>query len=172
TIETLPGLTAALRDLYERIRQSLRDGETLVEILQRNHLPAVLQAHPAAVIPFMVIRENAIKRLYHQRSGYWQPDGEGMEQLAPREWAAALDLLAGGQEATFVRGAETLLGGGDYALALKLCDLGLLSHPTSTALPGLRRQALDRLRERHQQLSPFKFIIYSDLAGAELPPLD
>ncbi|MBV8714782.1 MAG: hypothetical protein JOZ65_06910, partial [Chloroflexi bacterium] len=36
---------------------------------------------------------------------------------------------------------------------------------------ALRRQALDRLRELYQQLNPFKFIVYSDWAGAELPPL-
>jgi glyoxylase-like metal-dependent hydrolase (beta-lactamase superfamily II) len=171
-IETFPGLTAALRELYEGILQGIRDGDALTEILQRNAVPAVLQAHPAAVIPFLVMRENAIKRVYHQRTGYWKPDGEGMERFAPREWAAALDLLGGGNEAAFARSAETLVNAGDYALALKLSELGLLSHPTSTALPSLRRRALDRLRERHQHLSPFKFIIYSELAGAELPPVE
>jgi len=39
-------------------------------------------------------------------------------------------------------------------------------------LTHLRRQALDRLREQYQQLNPFKFIIYSEWAGAELPPVE
>jgi hypothetical protein len=47
----------------------------------------------------------------------------------------------------------------------------LLSHPGSQTLAELRQQALDRLRERYQQLKPFRFIVYSELAGAELPPV-
>jgi hypothetical protein len=118
------------------------------------------------------MRENFIKRIHHQRSGYWKPDGEGMEVLAPKEWAAALNLLAGERESAFVRSSQTLLGQGDHALALKLVDLGLVSHPGSEALTALRRQALDGLRARHQQLNPFKFIIYSEWAGAALVPVE
>jgi hypothetical protein len=36
-------------------------------------------------------------RLYHQRTGYWQPDGQGIDPRNPEERAAALDLLAGGR---------------------------------------------------------------------------
>ena len=46
-----------------------------------------------------------------------------------------------------------------------------LPYPASAELSALRRQSLDRLREMYQQLSPFKFIVYSGWAGAELPPL-
>ena len=49
----------------------------------------------------------------------------------------------------------------DYAVALKLVDLGLLRYSASEHLADLRRPALDRLRELHQQPDPFKFIIYS-----------
>jgi hypothetical protein len=38
-------------------------------------------------------------------------------------------------------------------------------------LIDLRRQALERLREVYQQLNPFKFIVYSDWAAAELRPV-
>jgi hypothetical protein len=110
-----------------------------------------------------------ITRVYHQRTGYWKPDGEGMEVFAPKEWAAALDLLGGKQEEAFVHSAQVLLDRRDDALALKLTDLGLLNYPTSQPLTHLRRQALDRLREQYQQLNPFKFIIYSEWAGAEPP---
>ncbi|HEV2236107.1 MAG TPA: hypothetical protein VGR57_05530, partial [Ktedonobacterales bacterium] len=109
--------------------------------------------------------------LYHQRTGYWHPDGDGMEPVSPAEWAGALDLLADGRERAFVRSARALLGQGNAALALKLIDLGSQRHPTSRKLAGLRRKALDRLRERYQQLNPFKFIVYSGLAGAELLPV-
>jgi len=42
----------------------------------------------------------------------------------------------------------------------------------SQELAAWRRRALDNLRRRNQQLSPFKFIIYSEWAGAELAPAD
>jgi hypothetical protein len=36
----------------------------------------------------------------------------------------------------------------------------------------VRRQALDGLRATHQQLNPFKFIIYSEWAGTDLVPVE
>ncbi len=169
TIEAFPGIEAALRDLHSHVLQGIREAKTLVEILHQNHLPDVLRSHPAAVVPFLVMREHFVQRVYEQRTGYWKPDGEGMEHFAPGEWAAALDLLGGGKEGAFVNSASALLGRSDYALALKLVDLGRLRYPASQRLADLRRQALDRLREQHQALDPFKFIIYSEWAEAELP---
>jgi glyoxylase-like metal-dependent hydrolase (beta-lactamase superfamily II) len=171
TIQALPGLQAALGELDGFIRQGIRTGRTLVELLHDNWLPTLLESHPAAVIPFLVMRDNVIERVYHQHSGYWKPDGEGVETFAPGEWAAALDLLGGGKEQAFVKSATTLVTQGDATLALKLADFGLLCYPASRALLDLRRQALDRLREVYQQLNPFKFILYSEWAAAELRPV-
>jgi len=50
--------------------------------------------------------------------------------------------------------------------------MGLAHYPSSDALAVLRRRALDNMRARYQQLSPFKFIIYSEWAGAELSPVE
>ena len=172
TAEALPGLEAALRELYQRTLQGVGKGQTLVELLHQNVLPASLREHPRAVLPYLVMRENFIKRVHHQRTGYWKPDGEGMEVLAPKEWAAALNLLAGERESAFVRSIQTLLGQGDHVLALKLTDVSLVSYPKSKALASLRRQALDGLRAKHQQLNPFKFIIYSEWADAALAPVE
>jgi Alkyl sulfatase dimerisation len=172
TMDALPGLEVALRDVYEQTLQGIGQGKTLVEIIHQNLLPSALRSQPQAVIPFLVMRDQLMTRVYQQRTGYWKPDGEGMEVLAPQEWAAALDLLGGGKEEAFVRSAKLLLDRSDDALALKLTNLGLLNYPTSQTLTNLRRQALDRLRERYQQLNPFKFIIYSEWAGAELPPVE
>jgi glyoxylase-like metal-dependent hydrolase (beta-lactamase superfamily II) len=172
TMDALPGLEVALRDVYEQTLQGIGQGKTLVEIIHQNLLPSALRSQPQAVIPFLVMRDQLMTRVYQQRTGYWKPDGEGMEVLAPQEWAAALDLLGGGKEEAFVRSAKLLLDRSDDALALKLTNLGLLNYPTSQTLTHLRRQALDRLREKYQQLNPFKFIIYSEWAGAELPPVE
>ncbi|MDQ2741576.1 MAG: MBL fold metallo-hydrolase [Chloroflexota bacterium] len=144
--ESIPGLEAALRDLHGQALRAIRDGRTLVEILDRNYLPASLESRPSSVVPFLLMRDNLIQRVYHQRTGYWKPDGEGIEQFAPAEWAAALNLLAGRKERAFTGSAKALLGEGNAALALKIIDLGRLSYPSSRSLARLRRQALDRLR--------------------------
>ena len=171
TIEALPGFEAALREVYKRTLQGIADGATVAEMLQQNWLPATLRAHPVAAMPFLVIRDNFIQRVVHQRSGYWKPDGEGIEVVSPQEWAAALNVLAGRQEGAFVRGAQALLEQRADVLALKVADLGLLNYPASRGLTEARRQALDQLRVRHQGLNPFKFIVYSEWAKADLAPV-
>jgi hypothetical protein len=86
--------------------------------------------------------------------------------------AAALDLLAGGRDEQFAAAAATLIGQGDHALALQIIQPGLLRHPASTTLAGLRRAALHRLMEQYQQVDPFKFLIYAELASAEIGPVE
>ena len=171
TVEALPGFEGALREVYDRTLRGIGDGRTASEMLQENWLPASLRADPAAVMPFLVIRDNFIQRVVHQRTGYWKADGEGIEVVSPQEWAAALNLLAGRQEGAFVRGTQALLEQRADVLALKVADLGLLNYPASHALTEVRRQALDRLRVRHQGLNPFKFIVYSEWAKADLAPV-
>src|SRR5215475_5098044 len=172
TAEALPAIEASLQELHQRVRTAVSEGRTLAEILHDNILPASLREHPTAVAPYLVMRDNFIKRVYHQSTGYWKPNGEGMEVLAPAEWAAALDLLGGHREDAFVRTVRGLAERGDDVMALKIADLGLVRYPSSNALTTLRRRALDTMRLRHQQTSPFKFIIYSEWAGAELAPVE
>jgi glyoxylase-like metal-dependent hydrolase (beta-lactamase superfamily II) len=172
TVEALRAIEAALRELHQRVRAAVSEGRPLVQILHDNILPAPLRDHPAGVMPYLVMRDNFIKRVYHQSTGYWKSDSEGLEVVAPAEWAAALDLLGGHRENAFVLGVRELVEGGDDVLALKIADLGLTRYPSSGALAQLRRQTLDNLRLRHQQMSPFKFIIYSEWAGAELAPVE
>jgi glyoxylase-like metal-dependent hydrolase (beta-lactamase superfamily II) len=170
TVETFPALETALRDLYNLVVAAIREGRTLTEILHLNHLPSLLHDHPTAVLPYLVIRENLIKRVHHQRSGYWKSGGEGIEHIAPADWAAALDLLSGGRHDAFTETATQILDCGDEALALKIADYGLLAYPDNGPLRVMRQTILHRLAERHQQLNPFKFVYYAGLAGLELPP--
>jgi glyoxylase-like metal-dependent hydrolase (beta-lactamase superfamily II) len=170
TIEAFPGLLAAVRDLDDAIRAAIAGGLTLVEILQLNHLPAVLKDHPAAVMPYLVTRDHFIQRVHRQRTGYWHPAGEGVEHFTAAELAAAADLLGGGTAAAFHAAGAELTRRGEHALALRILDLGLLSHPGTPELDGLRQSVLQRLLERHQLLNPFKFAYYAGLADLELAP--
>ena len=171
TAAAVPGLLAALTQRHGEVLDAIRRGRTLPDILAAASLPDVLREHPAAVVPYLVTRDHFTARLYHQRTGYWQPDGSGMELSTPDEHAAALDLLAGGRPERFADAAATLIAQGDHALALEIIKPGLLRYPANTALAELRRTALHRLMERYQQSDPFKFLIYAEQAGAELGPV-
>jgi glyoxylase-like metal-dependent hydrolase (beta-lactamase superfamily II) len=171
TPEAVPGLLAALTQLHGEVLDGIGRGQTLPDILAAASLPDVLRAHPAAVVPYLVTRDHFTARLYHQRTGYWQPDGTGMEQSTAAEHAAALDLLAGGRQERFADAAATLIAQGDHALALEIIKPGLLRYPASSQLAELHLTALHRLMEQYQQSDPFKFLIYAEQAGAELGPV-
>jgi glyoxylase-like metal-dependent hydrolase (beta-lactamase superfamily II) len=172
TIEALTGLEPALTELHEFALARIDQNMPLPNILDVGYLPALLRDHPAAVVPYLVTRDDFIARLYHQRTGYWQPDGQGLDPRSAEETAAALDLLAGEKADAFVAAAATLAGQGDLALALDILTPGLLRHPGSRELAELRQAVLVRLMEQRPQLSdPFGFLVYAELAGAELPPV-
>jgi hypothetical protein len=168
TIEALSGLEPALTELHEFALARIGENMTLPHILDPGYLPALLRDHPAAVVPYLVGRDDFIARLYHQRTGYWQPDGQGLDPRSPEETAAALDLLAGGKADAFVTAAATLADQGDLALALEILAPGLLRHPDSSELAELRQAVLVRLMEQRQWSDPFGFLVYAELAGAEL----
>jgi Alkyl sulfatase dimerisation len=171
TIEALAGLEPALTELFEFVLARIGGNMTLPDILDLAHLPALLQDHPLAVAPYLVCRDDFTARLYHQRTGYWQPDGQGLDPRSEEERAAALDLLAGGKAEAFIRAAATLAGQGDLALALEILGPGLLRHPDSSELAELRQAVLVQLMEQRELLDPFGFLVYAELAGAQLSPV-
>jgi glyoxylase-like metal-dependent hydrolase (beta-lactamase superfamily II) len=171
TIDGLTGLEPALTELHEFALDRIGENMPLPLILDLAYLPTSLRDHPAAVLAYLVSRDCFIARLYHQRTGYWQPDGQGLDPRSPEERAAALDLLAGEKAEAFVNAAATLADQGDLTLALEILDPGLLRHPASRELADLRQAVLVRLMDERQLSDPFGFLFYAELAGAELAPV-
>ena len=170
-IEALTGLEPALTELHEFALAKIDENLPLPDLLDIAYLPALLRDHPASVVPYLVSRDDFIARLHHQRTGYWQPDGQGLDPRSEQERAAAPDLLAGGKADAFVFAAAALADQGDLALALEILAPGLLRHPDSGELAELRQTVLVRLMEQRQLLDPFGFGVYAELAGAELSPV-
>jgi glyoxylase-like metal-dependent hydrolase (beta-lactamase superfamily II) len=171
TIEVLAGVEPALTELREFVLARIAENMPLPDILELAYLPALLRDHPAAVGPYLVSRETFVARTYQQHAGYWQPNGEGLDPRSRKERAAALDLLAGGEADAFVQAAATLAHRGDLALALEILDPGLLRHPDSRELAELRHSVLMQLMEQRQFLDPFGFLVYAELADAQLAPV-
>jgi glyoxylase-like metal-dependent hydrolase (beta-lactamase superfamily II) len=171
TIDALTGLEPALTELHEFALDRIRENVPLPLILDDAYLPPSLEDHPAAALPYLVSRDCFISRLYHQRTGYWEPDGQGIDPRSQAERAAALDLLAGENAETFINAATTLAEQGDLTLALEILTPGLLRHPESTELADLRQAVLVRLMDERQLSDPFGFLFYAELAGVELDPV-
>jgi glyoxylase-like metal-dependent hydrolase (beta-lactamase superfamily II) len=170
TIASLPGLEAALTGLREHVLDGIRRGLPLPDILDACYLPDVLRDEPVAVVPYLITRDHFAERLYRQHTGYWLPGRQGMEPVSDADRAAALDLLAGGH-GQFVAAAAALIERREPALALELIEPGLLRYPGSAELARLQHAALRRLAELNQQLDPFRFLVYAELAGLEIGPV-
>jgi len=170
-VDAVPGLETALRSLYDRYLPDILRSRPLADMLHENYLPASLRESPKAVLPYLIVRDHFLQRLQRQNAGYWQADGDGMEPLTRAEWAALLDQVGDGSDGPFVRVAEDLLARGDGPLALKVAEMGLLRHPASERLKLARTKALSMLIERYNPVDPFRFIIYSQWAGAPLRPI-
>jgi glyoxylase-like metal-dependent hydrolase (beta-lactamase superfamily II) len=171
TIDALSGLEPALTELYEFALDRIHKNTPLALILDEAYLPTSLKDHPVSVLPYLISRDCFIARLYHQRTGYWEPDGQNIDPRSPEERAAALDLLAGGNADGFLNAAATLAEQGDLTLALEIVTPGLLRHPASTELADLRQAVLTRLMDERQLADPFGFVFYAGLAGVELDPV-
>jgi glyoxylase-like metal-dependent hydrolase (beta-lactamase superfamily II) len=170
SLDVLPPLAAALKIVHAQTLSAIAGARPLVETLQRNLVPPILSGAPRAVIPFLLMRDNLIKRDYAEETGYWKSDGEGMAVFSPAEWGAAIDLVAGGEEARVVGAARALLARGDLELALRLTEVALARHAGSESLAAARSEALERLRAQHQ-FNPFELVVYSERAGRELVPV-
>jgi glyoxylase-like metal-dependent hydrolase (beta-lactamase superfamily II) len=171
TMAAMPGLRDALGALYARGLTAARAARPLPEVVHDNFVPASLRAAPAAVQPYLITRDTFLERLYLQHAGYWQHNGDGIDMFTRGEWAAALDVLADGDDRAFVRAARDLEARGDAAMALRIAEAGLLRHPDSAALQAARQRALATLRDIYSQTNPFRFIIYSEWAGRGLAPV-
>ena len=165
------GLRDAMGALYARSLAAARAARPLADLLHDDFLPASLRAAPAAVQPYLITRDTFVQRLYTEHAGYWQANGDGIDAFTRVEWAGALDALGGGGDAPFVRTARELEARGDAGLALQIAELGLARHPASAALQETRSRALTTLRDIYSQTNPFRFIVYSELAGRGLAPV-
>jgi hypothetical protein len=85
TMETVTGLPPALSELREQALAGLGADLTLTALLDSNILPDVLRENPAAVGPYLAIRDHFVQRLHRQHTGYWQSDGQGLDPVAPAE---------------------------------------------------------------------------------------
>jgi glyoxylase-like metal-dependent hydrolase (beta-lactamase superfamily II) len=85
--------------------------------------PAGLLGDPGSQLPYLLMRENVINRLYDQHTGYWQPDLQGVDYLGRTDLAEALVDYLGVSERQVVRAARRLIADGKHEMAARLVEI-------------------------------------------------
>ena len=159
-----------LQWLQKRVVDGIRRGETRAALQQANLIPpGLLAGNPAAHLPYLVLRENVINRIYDQHIGYWQPDLEGADYLSDADRGALLVDYLGVSEGRLADAVRRMLADGNYELAAKA--LGWTRHrfSASRSLSELEQQVYFKLAEKYQSFSPFKFIVYTERMSTAAP---
>jgi alkyl sulfatase BDS1-like metallo-beta-lactamase superfamily hydrolase len=158
--------------LREQVASAVRRGDERASIYAANLIPPdLLSGNPDVYLPYLLLREHAIDRLYEQSVGYWQADLQGLDHLGRADRAELyvdyLDL----SEQRLVKAAERLVADGKYELAASLLDSlrGRFGHSESVA--RVERLVYLKLMEKYQNSDPFKFIIYASKAGEQVPQM-
>ena len=143
-------------------------GHERASIQQANLIPpGLLAGDPDAHLPYLLLRENVINRLYDQNVGYWQPDLQGVDYLSRADQGAILIDYLGVSERQLVKATERMIADGKYELAATILEWTKGRFAGSTSLEDVERLTYLKLMEKYQEFDPFKFIIYSARIGAQ-----
>ena len=170
-----PALLAKLKThlqwLYRETLKGIWAGMDRAAIHHQNLMPPFIYQNPDVQLPFLVMRENVINRLYDQNIGYWQPDLQGMDHLSQEEFGSLLTRYLELSEQELASAIEKMLSSGDHELGARTTTWALTQYPSSEKLQELKELAFLKLKEKYQEFNPFKFIIYSQSIHHETPQL-
>jgi glyoxylase-like metal-dependent hydrolase (beta-lactamase superfamily II) len=171
-----PAVLAAMKShlawLRAEVLAAIQRGSDRSALQQANLIPpGLLAGEPGAHLPYLVMRENVINRIFHQTVGYWQPDLQGMDILGRSDRGSMLVDYLGVTESQLSQGIERMIADGKYELAANALDWAQERYSESAPLKSMERVAYLKLMEKYQEFNPFKFIIYSGRGGLDLPQL-
>jgi alkyl sulfatase BDS1-like metallo-beta-lactamase superfamily hydrolase len=168
--EMLAQLKTNLSWLRDQVLTAIRRGDTRTAIHQANLIPpGLLNGRPDALLPYLILREHVIDRLYHQNVGYWQADLEGLDHLGDADRAELLVDYLGLSEGKLVAAAKKMAADGKYELAASLLESSQARFGRTQSLAEVERLVYLKLMEKYQNTDPFKFILYSAKIGEQTP---
>jgi glyoxylase-like metal-dependent hydrolase (beta-lactamase superfamily II) len=171
--EMLAQLKADLVWLREEVLKAVRRGDDNATIQQANLIPPELLAHhPDAHVPYLLLREHVIDRLYDQKVGYWQANLKGITHLSGSDHAEALVDYLGVSEGKLVKGLQRMVNDGKYELAASVLESSRARFGNRESVRKLERLIYLRLMEQYQNHDPFKFLLYSAKAGQQTPQMN
>jgi glyoxylase-like metal-dependent hydrolase (beta-lactamase superfamily II) len=156
--------------LREQVLSAIRRGDDNATIQQANLIPPELLAHhPDAQMPYLLLREHVIDRLYDQHVGYWQADLTGITHLSRADHAEVLVDYLGVSEGQVVKALQHMVADGKYELATSLLESSRGRFEQSESLRKTERLIYLKLMEQYQNTDPFKFLLYSARAEQQTP---
>jgi glyoxylase-like metal-dependent hydrolase (beta-lactamase superfamily II) len=173
---TSPAMLSQLKTdlvwLREQVLKAIRRGDDNATIQQSNLIPPELLAHhPDAQVPYLLMREHVIDRLYDQNVGYWQADLKGISHLGRTESAEALVDYLGVSEKQLVKALQRMIADGKYELAASLLESSSDRFANSESVQKSGRLIYLKLMEQYQNHDPFKFLLYSAKARQQTPQI-
>ena len=168
--EMLQQLKTNLTWLRAEVLAAIHRGDTRAQIHQANLVPPdLLSGRPDALLPYLILREHVIDRLFQQNVGYWQADLEGLDHLGDSDRAELLVDYLGLSEKQLVNAAYKIAADGKYELAASLLDWSQARFGHTESIAQAERLVYLKLMEKYQNTDPFKYILYSAKIGEETP---
>jgi len=159
--------------LREQVLSAIRRGDEKELVHQANLIPPELLAgDPGAQLPYLIMREHVIDRLYDQNVGYWQADLQGLSDISHAYHAEILVDYLGVSERQLAKALERMLSDGKYELAASLLESSGSRFVHSDSVRKTERLIHLKLMEQYQNHDPFKFLLYSAKAGKQTPQMD
>jgi glyoxylase-like metal-dependent hydrolase (beta-lactamase superfamily II) len=170
--DMLAQLKTHLSWLRDQVLTAIGRGDTRAAIHQANLIPpGLLSGRPDAPLPYLILREHVIDRLYRQNTGYWQADLEGLDHLGDSDHAELLVDYLGLSERQLVNAAEKMAADGKYELAASLLQPSSARIGRTGSIAKVERLVYLKLMEKYQNTDPFKYILYSAKIGEQTPAM-
>ena len=158
--------------LREQVLAAIRRGEENAVIQQANLIPPHLVAGPpGTILPYLIMREHVIDRLYDQNVGYWHADLQGISHISRTDRGELLVDYLGVSERQLANALERMVADGKYELAASLLETSSGKFTHSQSVNKVERLVYRKLMEQYQNTDPFKFILYSAKAGEQTPQM-
>lgn len=158
--------------LRDQVLMAIRRGDVRASIQQANLIPPdLLHGNPDVYLPYFVMREHVIDRLYSQNVGYWQADLEGLDHLGRADRAELLVDYLGLSERQLTKAVDRLVADGKDELAASLLESSGDRFEHSDPVAKAKRLVYLKLMEKQQNTDPFKFILYSAKSGEQTPQM-
>jgi len=170
-LETLKQTRKQIAWLNDQVTDLMSQGLTRAEIHERNLVPPDIRETPLAQLPLLLMRENLIDRRYAQRAGYWRDGLEGMDHLSDKDLGSTFKTYLGLSDSQMADAIDRMVEAGDAELAARTVMQALEAYPGSPRLAAAKHRVFSALRQKYQGFDPFRFIVYSELMGAPVPPV-
>ena len=172
-----PAILSALKQdltwLREQVLTAIRRGDERADIHGQNLIPPdLLVSQPEAHLPYFILREHVIDRLFDQNVGYWEANLQGLDHPGKADRGELLVDYLGLSARQITKAADRLMVDGKYAMAASLLDTAEARFPNSGSLRTAKRLAYLKLMEKNQNTDPFKFIIYSGKIREQTPQIN